>query len=212
MTLDPATTRACLAEARLYLLLTRSLCRLDPLAVVDTVLEAGVDLVQVREPAMDDRSLLEWTHDLRERTAAHRVPLIVNDRVDVALLAGAEGVHVGQQDLPPLALRELAGEGLVVGLSTHNLAQVTEAAQLPVDYIGIGPVFDTATKGVPGEGPELVASLIPHATVPAFGVGGMDVETLPIAVEAGLERAAVSSAICASTEPAAVVQALLDAL
>ena len=196
----------------MYLLLTRSLCRLDPLVALDEALVAGVDLVQVREPADSDRKLLEWVHDVRERCAAHRVPVIVNDRVDVALLAGAEGVHVGQDDLPPRAIRELVGDRLLIGLSTHGLAQVTEAQQEPVDYIGMGPVFDTETKDLLGQGPPWLESLVAHVTLPAFAIGGIDLGNVADVRAAGQRRIAISSAICGADDPAAVVHGLMRIL
>lgn len=212
MTLDPRFCRERLDEARLYLIFTRSRCRKDPLAVLDEVLEAGVDLVQVREPGVADRELLEWVHDVRERTAIRRVPLIVNDRPDIAILAGAEGVHVGQGDLPPHAVRELVGPDLLVGYSTHDRVEVAEAEGEPVDYIGIGPIFDTDTKGLKGRGPEILAELLPHTTRPAFGVGGIDLGNLARAAASGLQRAAVSAAVCGAVHPGTVVVALREAL
>lgn len=213
MTLSPELARERLLDARVYLLLTRDLCQLDPLDVLDEALAAGADIVQVREPEGGDRELLEWVHDVRERCARYRVPVIVNDRVDVAILAGAEGIHVGQGDLPPRAVRELAGTAPIVGLSTHDLAEVTEAATEPVDYIGVGPVFDTETKpGATGLGADWLHDVLPHATVPAFGIGGIDVGTVSEAVDAGVRRVATSSAVCSAREPGAVIHALREAL
>ncbi|MAG54719.1 MAG: thiamine phosphate synthase [Planctomycetes bacterium] len=212
MPLDPDLARTRLEEARIYVLLTRQLCRLDPLLVLEECLDAGADLVQVRELQLPDRELLEWVHDVRERCAKHRVPVIVNDRADIALLAGADGVHVGQTDLPPRAVRELFGKDLLVGLSIHGHHQIRESADEPVDYIGIGPVFDTETKGVEGHGAAWLKELLPEATLPAFGVGGIDLETVDDAVAAGLDRIAVSSAICGAESPRSVIDALREAL
>jgi thiamine-phosphate pyrophosphorylase len=212
MTLSPEVARERLLDARVYLLMTRSLCRLDPLVVLDEALTAGADVVQVREPGCGDRELLEWVHDVRERCARHRVPVIVNDRIDVAILAGADGVHVGQGDLPPRAVRELAGEAPILGLSTHDLEQVKESATEPVDYIGVGPVFDTPTKDTPGLGADWLRDVLPHAVVPAFGIGGMGTATVTDAIDAGLRRIATSSAVCGAEEPGAVIHALRESL
>jgi len=204
--------RERLEEARLYFLLTRRLCQVHPLVVLDEVLDAGVDLVQVREPQADDRDLLEWVHDVRERCARHRVPVIVNNRVDVAILAGADGVHVGQADLPPRAIREIAGPELIVGLSTHNKHQLAQAHDEPVDYVGVGPVFDTRTKATKGNGSDWLGELLPQARHPAFAVGGVSSDTVEEAVAVGMRRAAVSSAVCGAERPADVVYALREAL
>lgn len=212
MTLSPEIARERLLDARIYLLMTRSLCRLDPLVVLDEALTAGVDVVQVREPGCGDRELLEWVHDVRERCARHRAPVIVNDRVDVAILAGAEGVHVGQGDLPPRAVRELVGDDPIIGLSTHDLEQVKEAATEPIDYIGVGPVFDTTTKDTPGLGADWLRDVLPHAAVPAFGIGGMGTDTVADAIDAGLRRIAASAAVCGAEEPGAVIHSLRESL
>ena len=212
MTLSQEVVRERLLDARVYLLLTRGLCRLDPLVVLDETLTAGADIVQVREPGCGDRELLEWVHDVRERCARHRVPVIVNDRVAVAILAGADGVHVGQGDLPPRAVRELAGDAPLIGLSTHNLEQLEGAATEPIDYIGIGPVFDTSTKDHPGLGADWLRDVLPRTTLPAFGIGGMGMDTIAAAIGAGLQRIAVSSAVCGAEEPGAVIHALRESL
>lgn len=208
MTLSTDLARERLADARIYLLLTRELCRLDPLVVLDEALAAGVDVVQVREPGADDREFLEWVHDVRERCALHRAPVIVNDRPDVALLAGADGVHLGQDDLPPRAVRELVGPKMLLGLSTHDADQVETAADEPIDYIGVGPLFDTDTKGLEGTGTDWVPAALEIASVPVFGIGGISPVTIQIAADAGLGSVAVSSAICGAEEPGAVVHEL----
>jgi len=212
MVLSPEVARGQILDARIYLLLTRGLCRLDPIVVLDEALAAGADMVQVREPQGGDRELLEWVHDVRERCAQHRVPLIVNDRADIAILAGADGVHLGQSDLPPRVVRELVGPDLIVGLSTHDLVEVTKAASEPIDYIGIGPVFDTETKELEGRGADWLEQLLPHAHHPGFGIGGIGPNNVAHAVAAGLHRIAVSSAICGADEPGSVVTALRAAL
>lgn len=208
MTLSSDMAKDRLCDARLYLLLTRAGCHLEPAIVLDEALAAGVDVVQVREPESEDRDLLEWVHDVRERCARHRVPVIVNDRPDVALLAGADGVHLGQNDLPPRAVRELVGEDLIVGLSTHDPEQIRAALEEPVDYIGVGPLFDTATKGLDGIGIGWLEDGLDIAPIPSFGIGGVAPENIRDVVETGVTGVAVSSAICAAREPGAMVHAL----
>jgi len=208
MTLSADLTRERLSEASIYLILTRSLCQLDPGVTLDEALAAGVDVVQVREPEAGDRDLLEWVHDVRERCARHRVPVIVNNRADVALLAGADGIHLGQDDLPPRAVRELVGPDLLLGLSTHDEEQIKVATEEPIDYIGVGPLFDTTTKNLEGIGVDWLDDGMGLADVPTFGIGGINLDTIGRAVAAGVGGVAVSSAICSAEEPGAMVHAL----
>jgi len=212
MSLDPGIAHERLRSARLYLILTRGLCRLPPEEVLRQALEAGVDLVQVREPSLPDRLFLEWIHAVRELSALKHVPVIVNDRPDLALLGGADGVHVGQEDLPPRAVRELLGPERIVGLSTHGRADVEAAGQEPVDYVGVGPVFDSPTKGLPGRGAALLEEALPAARWPAFAIGGLRPERVDDLRPCGLQRVAVSSAVCAAEEPGRVVQEFLRRL
>jgi len=209
---DPETAARCLQKARLYLLMTRSLCRLPPREVLRRALEAGVELVQVREPALPDGELLRWVVAVCEQASAFGVPVIVNNRPDIALLAGAAGVHVGQDDLPPDEVRRIIGPDLLLGLSTHGQEDVERARSAPIDYIGLGPIFDTKTKALEGLGADLIKSSLPAADHPAFGIGGLSATTLVEARIWGLRRAAVSSAICASETPETVVAALLAIL
>jgi thiamine-phosphate pyrophosphorylase len=208
MNLDAEQARNCLEKARLYLLITRSLCHLPPEEVLDRALEAGVELVQVREPDLADGDLLPWTVAVCERASARGVPVIVNNRPDIALLAGAAGVHVGQGDLPPEEVRRIIGPHLLLGLSTHGSEDVRRAGAAPIDYIGLGPVFDTGTRGLKGLGSDLLETSLPEAQQPVFCIGGLDASNLARARRWGLRRAAVSSAICAAETPEVEVAAL----
>lgn len=212
MSLKPHQARARIEAARVYLLITRSLCRRSPQAVLREALDAGVDVVQVREPELGDRALLEWVHLVREHTAVHRVPLVVNDRPDICLLAGAEGVHLGQEDLPPRAARELLGPDRLLGLSTHDREQVLAAREEPVDYLGLGPLFDTPTKGLPGRTAELIREALGEAHQPVFGIGGVLPGNAGRAAALGLRRVASCAGICTAEDPGAVVRELRRAL
>jgi thiamine-phosphate pyrophosphorylase len=206
--MPPAETLAKVRNARLYLLLTREICREPPLAVLRAAIAGGVDLVQVREPAAADGALVDWVLEVRAAAAPTGVPVIVNDRADVALVAGADGVHLGQKDLSPDHVRTLAGDRLVLGWSTHGAADLDRAAALPVDYCGLGPVFDTATKGLEGRGLELLREGLPRATRPTFAIGGITLENAAQVKAAGAARIAVSSAICGSRDPGAAARVL----
>ena len=167
----------------------------------------GVDAVQIRERALPDRDLLAALELARDVTTELGIPLVVNDRADLALLARADFVHVGQDDLPVDAVRRL---GLRAGLSTHTSREI-DAAE--ADYIGVGPVFATPTKpGRPAVGLELVRYAAHHAAVPWFPIGGIDATTIDEVVEAGATRVAVVRAITDARNPESAARALRRAL
>ena len=191
----------------LCLILTRALCSLDPLRVLTESIEGGVDLVQVREKEMTARELLAWSRKILEIARPLGVPVVINDSVEVALASGADGVHLGQDDLPVHEARSLLGENKLIGLSTHDLEQVDDAAEQGVDYIGFGPVYATATKGYEvGLGAEKATTAAILSRVPMLAIGGITVEnSWMIPRKAGI---AVSSALCAAHEPGRIAQTL----
>jgi thiamine-phosphate pyrophosphorylase len=152
----------------------------------------GVDVVQLRDKDAPPRTLLARSESARALCAAAGVPFIVNDRPDLALACGADGVHVGQDDVPPAVAKRIMGDGAIVGLSTHSPDQWDEAAGQPVDYLSAGPVEATPTKpGRPGTGIgylSYVASTPAAATLPWFVTGGVTPDTVPAMAEAGARR------------------------
>jgi thiamine-phosphate pyrophosphorylase len=198
---------------RLYLVAPARL-RAGALAdLVGELVDAGVDLVQLREKDMEAGELLRAGEPVAAACRAARVPFIVNDRPDVALALGADGVHVGQNDLPVSIARRVLGER-IVGLSTHAPAEVDAApAQAPA-YIAVGPVHETPTKpGRPAAGLDLVRYAAVHAVPPWFAIGGIDETTLPSVLEAGARRIVVVRAITHAPSPpeaAARLRAVLD--
>jgi thiamine-phosphate pyrophosphorylase len=175
--------------------------------LIEAAVAGGVDLVQVREKRLADAALLRALDDAREVTRRLGVPLVVNDRPDLAVLAEADAVHVGQGDLPVDAVRRF---GLPVGLSTHAPAEI-EAAD--ADYIGVGPVHATPTKeGRPAVGLELVRHAAAHATQPWFAIGGIDRANVEQVVAAGATRVAVVRAIADAPDPEAAARELRAAL
>lgn len=197
---------------RLCLILTRELCRRDPIAVLRASLRGGVDLVQIREKDMLPRDLLAWTRAARAICQIRGVPLVVNDSVEVAAAAEADGVHLGQEDLTPAQARAILGPGKLIGWSTRSFDQVEQAAREGiVDYVGFGPAFPTATKGyATGLGPELVrraAARAAELSLPLLAIGGITVENRgELGEETGL---AVSSALCQAEDSAAIARLLL---
>jgi thiamine-phosphate pyrophosphorylase len=180
-----------------------------------------LDVVQVRvkEPDRTDgpspaRALLEWTERVLAALPKERPLVIVNDRPDVARALralGCDGVHVGQDDAAPRAVRAFLGSELLIGLSTHDARQVAAAQDEPVDYLGFGPVFPSATKGYEqGRGPEYAWAAAEASALPVFAIGGIDVTNAQELDNVG--RAAVGAAIFAASDPAAAARELAELL
>ena len=171
--------------------------------VVARAAEAGICCVQLREKNAATRNFITAAKRLKKCLAPYHIPLIINDRVDVALAAGAEGVHVGQSDMPPEIARRLLGSAAIIGLSVETWDDVEKAQNLDINYLGISPVYATPTKtdtkapwGVEG-----VARIKKFSRHPLVGIGGLDASNLAAVVRAGADCIAVVSAICASPDP-----------
>jgi thiamine-phosphate pyrophosphorylase len=189
-----------LARARLYLVMDASPGGRDPAEVLRPALQAGVDVVQLREKSGDDRAIVRAGRVFRRLCDAYDALFIVNDRPDLAIACGADGLHLGQDDGRIEAARRLVGDDLLIGLSTHSPAQV-DAAQ-GVDYIAVGPVYETPTKpDYEPVGTELVSYAARHARVPFFAIGGIGPDTVGEVVAAGAERVAVVRAIGDAADP-----------
>ncbi len=192
--------------ARLYLI-----CDGRSDAFLHAVLSAGVDLVQLRMKDADDERIIHTGRRLRKVCSEHGALLILNDRPDLVARVAADGVHVGQDDVSVEVARELVGPDRLVGLSTHSPAQIDAAKG--VDYIGVGPVFQTPTKpGRPAVGPELVAYAAAHATTPFFAIGGISPDNVAQIRDAGAARVAVVRALTESSVPAATARQLKSSL
>jgi thiamine-phosphate pyrophosphorylase len=192
------------ADARLYLVTG---ARPDLAPFLEAAVRGGVDLVQLREKQLSDGELLTVLEQARAVTRRLGVPLVVNDRPDLAVLVGADFVHVGQDDLPVEAVRRF---GLPVGLSTHS---PEELARAEADYVGVGPVFATPTKeGRSAVGLEYVRHAASHARVPWFAVGGVDETNVAAVVAAGARRIAVVRAIGEAEDPERAAATLRAAL
>ena len=178
------------------------------------VLEAGVDIVQLRDKHREARPLLEFAAVVRRRTAEFGALFFVNDRVDLAIAAEADGVHVGQQDLSPAEARRQMGPQALVGLSTHAPGEILEAASSQeADYLAVGPVYATPTKpGRPAVGTELVRFAAGHPAQPFFAIGGIDRGNLMDVLAAGASRVAVVRALTEADDPGAAARWLSEAL
>lgn len=160
----------------------------------------GATFIQLREKQKDAREFYREAEKALQVARSREVSLIINDRVDIALALSADGVHLGQDDLPPAAARELLGEQAIIGFSTHNVEQAIEAARLPIDYIAIGPIFETKSKEKPDpvvglEGLRRVREAI--GRIPLVAIGGIHEENIPEVLEAGADSVAVISLLLA---------------
>jgi thiamine-phosphate pyrophosphorylase len=192
------------AASRLYLITP---ARPDLEGFLEAAIRGGVDLVQVRDKELADGQLLAALRRARDVTRRLGVPLVVNDRPDLAVLAEADAVHVGQDDVPVAVARRFE---VGVGLSTHSPAEIDAA---DADYIGVGPVYETPTKaGRPAAGLELVRHAAKRARVPWFAIGGIDSRNVVKVVAAGATRVAVVRAIGDAPDPEAAARALRAAL
>jgi thiamine-phosphate pyrophosphorylase len=197
--------RDVLRATRLYLV-----CGEQTDAFLEQALRGGVDIVQLRLKDADDETTVATARRYAAVCRAHGVPLILNDRPDLVSATGADGVHVGQDDVPAAQARALVGPDRIVGLSTHSPAQIDAAAAQPeVDYIGVGPVHATPTKpGRPAVGLDLVRYAAAHAATPYFAIGGIDAGNVAAVRSAGATRIAVVRAITDAPDPEAAARAL----
>jgi thiamine-phosphate pyrophosphorylase len=211
--MDPDEVRARVSHARLYLVTGGRGGGEGLREFLDVVLDAGVDVLQLREKEQEARPLLELAEIFRERCDAHGAPFIVNDRADLALAARADGVHLGQDDLPVEHARRILGRDAIVGRSTHDREQVRRAMREDVDYVAVGPVHETPTKpGRPAAGIDLVRLAAAEATKPWFAIGGIDAVTVADVRSAGASRIVVVRAVTEAPDPAAAVKELRAAL
>lgn len=210
--MEKSLGRGAAGQWSVCLLLTRSLCALPWQETLSQAIAAGVDCVQVREK---EAAAVDLVRHIREvRQLAGGVPVIVNDRLDLALAAQASGVHLGQSDLPIVAARRLAPPGFIIGATSHSLAEAAAAVADGADYCGVGPMFVTEQKpSLPPAGAALLRDFIAaHPAVPHLAIGGINPGNIESLAAVGCRGVAVSTAVCAAREPGGVVRALRAAL
>ena len=199
---------------RVCVLLTESLCARPWRDVLRAVIDGGADCVQIREKDMGAADLLTRVEAVAQIARPAGVTVVVNDRVDVALAAAADGAHVGQRDLPLGDARRLAGRTLLLGASTHSLAEANVAVEAGADYCGVGAMFVTGTKSqVVPRGPAFLEAFIRrYPDVPHLAIGGITPANVGRLVDVGAKGVAVSRAVCADEHPERVVTTLRNAL
>ena len=199
-------------DLSLYLILDPDLCS-GPQGMIDTAhiaAQNGVTMVQLRAPRWKKRQWFETARLLKEILYPLKIPFIINDQVDVALAVNADGVHVGQNDLPPTVVRQLIGPSKLLGLSIANREQLAASSLAGVDYIGAGPVYATQTKldAAPALGVDGFAELRRTIHLPTVAIGGIQASNCASIITAGAQGVAVVSAICGQPDAAAATVAL----
>jgi thiamine-phosphate pyrophosphorylase len=187
-----------------YLVTDRGLCRNRPLPeIILQAVQGGAAYVQLREKDISTRLFVEEAIAVKNILLPFNVPLIINDRIDVALACGADGVHIGQEDMPYSTARKLMGKNAIIGLSVETWEDVEAAQRLDVDYIGVSPVFATPTKTNTKEpwGLEGLKKIKFFSRHPIVAIGGINESNARAVVEAGVDCLAVVSAICAADNP-----------
>ena len=194
----------------LYLVITNPVVGYAKCA--EAAVKAGVKIIQLRMKHASHEDILREARGMRSVTAGTDTLFIVNDDPLIAAESGADGVHVGQEDISPAEVRKHFPELRIVGLSTHNMDQVRASLTQPVDYIGVGPVYATPTKDIPDPtlGLETMGNMIAAAAHPAVAIGGIDMKRLPAVLDAGARNFAVVRAVCQSANPYMSIRELVE--
>ena len=182
-----------LKSCKLYVIIDRCLIEnRDILKVVEDALRGGADIIQLRDKSSDDRALLRYAKDIKQITKRYKRLFIVNDRADIAYAADADGVHLGQDDIQIEEARKILG-GKIIGISTHSVGEAERAQRKGADYIGIGPIFETATKKGPAPiGPSILTEVRKRIDIPFFAIGGISLANIMDVKKNGADRIAVA--------------------
>lgn len=205
--------RELVGDVRLYLVMDASDQKRDYAAFLADVIEAGVGMVQLRDKDLTDNQLIAKARIFAQACRDNGALFIVNDRVDVALLSGADGVHLGQDDAAPDDVRKIAGNDFIIGVSTHTPEQIDSANKTNADYIGVGPIHETPTKpGRPAVGLDLVRYAARASQKPFFPIGGLDASNAAEVIDAGAQSISVLRAISSASDPTAATRELVDVM
>lgn len=204
--------RERLRTARLYFVCEALPHGQDPEQLLHAALGGGADIVQLREKQLERETIERVAGTFRRLADTYSALFIVNDDPYLARACDADGVHLGQDDMPVPEAREILGPDAIIGLSTHTKEQIEASGEAPVDYISVGPIEETPTKpGRPGVGLELIRHAAEHSPHPFFATGGIDPRSAPRAVEAGAHRLVVVRAIRDAQDPGAAAAAIREA-
>jgi len=202
-----------LDDRDLYVLVTEHLCHGDILETTIAAIEGGARMIQLREKTLPASCVLERARQLRDITEQREALLIINDSVEIAYLSGADGVHLGQDDIAPHEARRILGGDAIIGLSTHGPDQAARAAAAGADYIGVGPIFETATKQHRGAvGTEYIQQASEVCELPGYAIGHVDSDTIDEVLAAGATRIAVCTGIIARPDPETAARLLCEKL
>jgi thiamine-phosphate pyrophosphorylase len=199
-------------QVRLYVLLTPSLCNGSVREVAREAVAGGADALQLRAKDLPDAQILAMAAELRELCDETGKILVVNDRPDIAAIVGADGVHLGQGDLPIAEVRRLLRPGAMIGRSTHSIDQARAAVNEGADYVSVGPMFPTTTKDRPAVGPELLKQAAAEIPRPVVAIGGITKDNAASLMAMGASCVAVSSAVCSAPDPSAAAAEIKKAL
>jgi thiamine-phosphate pyrophosphorylase len=188
---------------KIYPITDVRLTKLSHAEQVEKLIEGGAEIIQLREKYASSKDFYESAKEALDIARRHNVKIIINDRVDIALVLKADGVHLGQDDLPPKNAREILGEKAIIGFSTHNIKQAISAVKLPINYLAIGPVFATKTKENPDEivgieGIEKVCEAV--GDFPLVAIGGITLENFQDVLDAGANSVAIISDLLSDAE------------
>ena len=200
---------------RLYLCTDRVLALGRPLPeALETAIAGGVTMVQLREKDATSREFYDIALTVRELTRRHNIPLVINDRLDIALAVDADGLHIGQSDLPLETVRRIAGQRLFVGVSAGNLQEALQAEAVGADYLGVGAVFPTGSKADAGQaiGPEGLRAICGAVHIPVVGIGGINPSNAAAVMQSGAAGIAVISAILSQQDIRAAAENLMRSI
>lgn len=195
----------------LYLITDRKISGIDHEEIAERALKGGLRIIQLREKEMPERELLSVALRLREITRRWGTLFIINDHVDIARASDADGVHLGQDDLPVYVAREILGDKKIIGVSTHSIEEAVQAQSSKADYIGFGPIFHTETKNSSTPlGTDIIRDLKKKIYIPVVAIGGINLDNLPDVINAGADAVAVISAIARSGNIAETVKRFVE--
>ena len=209
-TLTPGRERV--RGVRLHVLVTEALCRRPWLETAEFALQGGAGVLQLREKLMDGGELLARARQIVALCRQYDAVAIINDRPDIAILSGADGVHVGQGDLPATAVRQLLGPDKIIGVSTHAIAQARRAIDDGADYIGIGPIFASTTKPQDALAGLNYAAQAVRLPIPSVAISGITSDNVRQLAARGVRGVAVSSAVLSAPDPATAARAIISTL